>query len=384
MLIVPKDLGELFELSGAQFQNFVTALVIEDAISCRLKLTDIDADYRTNHPDGGCDIFVAKGQNHSAISLIPAAPSIWSIKAGVNGIDPAKLRSELMQPSHQRLRQHLKKGHVYVWCALEPAGQTDRKAMRDKAVRVALHLGIDSELIRFVWNEHLCLALNRFPNLIARYLPKVHSVIRPMVTLSMWRDESPDKRGFNVPFVSVPGSEELQVRIRAHLLGKTGDAVLHLAGLSGIGKTRTTIESCTTSAELSDTLYIGAFSKIDQDLWRRLAESHLRLIIDEVPLEEVTHLQDRFAGRGDQIRIISIGPAPRGQARRQRDPMLQQLEPPDERTGVLAVVEAAAPDLAGDVQRGIAHFAGQDLISSAPGGGDEKEWRIQRSASPRL
>jgi len=61
MLVSPEDLRELADVSGAPFQRFVTALVLEEALGCGLKLTDIDADYRTNHPDGGCDIFHREG-----------------------------------------------------------------------------------------------------------------------------------------------------------------------------------------------------------------------------------------------------------------------------------------------------------------------------------
>lgn len=363
MLVVPEDLRELAEESGSRFQRFVTALVLNEATAAGLNPIDIDADYRTSHPDGGCDIFVAKGQSRSTISLIPLEPSIWSIKAGTNGINPNKLASELQAKSHPRLRQHLKDGHVFFWCALEPAGQNERQAMRIKADKVAKKIGVEPTLIRFVWNDHLATVVNRYPNLFAELLPHLYEVIRPMATLEQWKVESPDKKGLSVPFVNIPGSHELQERIKTHLLGTSGESVFHIAGLSGIGKTRTTIEACLATAELSNTLYIGSFAEVRKELWRRLHEPsvHIRLIIDEVPLEQLTGLQERFATSGDRIRIVSIGPAPRGQARRQRDLLLQQLEPPNEATGVLPIVEAAAPDLTSDVRRSIAHYSSHDL-----------------------
>lgn len=362
MLVEPGDLRELFEPSGDRFQKSVTAIVLEEALSCGLNRIDVDADYRTNHADGGCDIFVGKGQTKSTTALIPDKPSIWSIKAGKNGIDPDKLSDELYDEGHAGLRQHLASGDVYFWCALEPAGQVERKAMRDRAERIAAKLGVDPELIRFVWNDHLCGVLNRYPNLIVRFLPRLYPVIEPMTTLAQWSAESPDKKGLKIPFVDLPGGGNLRSRIGSHLLGNSGNAVFHLAGLSGIGKTRIAIDTCLQDHRLADTLYVAAHSQISKELWRRLNDStRVLLIIDEVPLEELTRLQDRFEGCGDRIRIVSIGPATRGETRRPRDPMLHLLEPPDETTGVLPVVSAAGSDLAEDVRQSIAHFSGHDL-----------------------
>jgi hypothetical protein len=158
--------------------------------------------------------------------------------------------------------------------------------MRDKADGLASELDVDPSLIRFVWVDHLCSFLNNHLNLVGEYLPALHSVIKPMVTLTQWADESPDRKGLQVPWVPVPGSDDVRERVRAHLLGNSRDAVLHLAGLSGIGKTRTAIEACSADGALSNTLYIGDFAQIGNELWRRLREpsAHVHLIIDEVPL----------------------------------------------------------------------------------------------------
>jgi hypothetical protein len=363
MLVTPEDLRELSDESGASFQRFVAALVVQEAIGCGLNPTDVDADYRVNFPDGGCDIYVRKGRTLNTASLIPVQPSIWSIKAGKNGVDPSKLAGELKDQAHPRLREHIQNGNIFVWCGLEPCGQNVRKKMREKADALAQELHVDKELIQFVWDDHLCHFLNNHLNLVGEYLPSLHKIIEPMTTLSQWTHESPDRKGLQLAWVPVPGVTEIRDRIRAHLLSNTNDAVFHLAGLSGIGKTRTAIEACSGEATLSNTLYIGSFAQISNELWRRLSASRcqVRLIIDEVPLDELTRLQDRFSGRGDLIRIVSIGPAPRTQARRQRDTMLQQMDPPDETAGVLLVVNAAAPELAEDVRKSIAHFAGHDL-----------------------
>ncbi|MGA2498260.1 MAG: hypothetical protein ABSH20_10995 [Tepidisphaeraceae bacterium] len=363
MLVEPEDLGELDDPSGSRFERVVKLLVREEVLACGLNPKDVDWDYRTNYADGGCDIFVSKGQTQSTASMIPGRPSIWSLKAGANGIDPSKFATELNDPVHTRLRQHLKDGDIYVWCALSPAGQNKRKDMKSKADELAKALSFDSNLIQFVWVDHLCDFLNRHLNLVCECLPKLYGVIKPMVTLQQWADESPDKHDLRVPWISVPGSGETQQRVKTHLLANSGDAVLHLAGLSGIGKTRTVIETCQSDPLLSNTLYIGDFAQIGRELWSRLREprTFVRLIIDEVPLGQLTNLQDRFEELGNRIRIVSIGPAPRTQARRQSDPMLRQMEPPDTATGVLPVVTSAAPELTQDVRQSIAHFAGHDL-----------------------
>jgi hypothetical protein len=69
-------------------------------------------------------------------------------------------------------------------------------------------------------NDHL--------NFVGECLPALHSVIKPMVTLAQWADESPDKKGLEVPWAAVPGGNQIQDRVKTHLLSNSGDAVLHL------------------------------------------------------------------------------------------------------------------------------------------------------------
>src|SRR5687767_5491255 len=146
MLIEAKDLQDQLGSGGGQpFERFMYDLVAAEAKIHRIPINKIDWDYRTNCPDGGCDIFIDHTHIDPAPLLIPCWPSIWSLKSGPEGIESSALRKELTDSKHTRLREHLTKGHAYVWCALQSASQAKRIKMSQERDRLATELEFDPQ-----------------------------------------------------------------------------------------------------------------------------------------------------------------------------------------------------------------------------------------------
>src|SRR5262249_25411613 len=158
--------------------------------------------------------------------------------SGVQGADPAALRHEIRDPRHTELQDCLRRGHKYVWCALQHLSQGDRDAMEAAARAIEEELGLQPQQIEFRWNEALTPILNEHPNLIAAPLPGVASRLRNLQTLREWQAGP----GFAVPWVDFGGRSAVCRWVREHLLSREGDNVLHIAGFSGVGKTRTVLE----------------------------------------------------------------------------------------------------------------------------------------------
>ena len=362
MFVEPRDLVEELRGGGGEpFESFMRSLIGAEAATHGISENDIDWDYRTNCPDGGCDIFIRKGHGQAKPKFIPAAPSIWSLKGGDDGIEAATLRAELNSEPHDRLREHLTDGDVYVWCVLQPVSQPKRKKFYDEVEHLAAKIGFRPSQIEFRWNV-LAPILEAHWNLIIRHLPKLGRTLRVGVPLEFWPRESPDSRGFDVNWVSFSGRDSLKKRIQAHLLQKGGDAVLHIGGLSGIGKTRTAIQACLDDERLTSTLYVPRCSSLEDEplFLRRIQDSvrSIRFVIDEVPLAEYQRLSDRFRDCGDRVRIVTLGPARRGE--RSRASVLI-MEEPDTAEGVLRIVQEAGPSLPEAVQRSIAENSAHDL-----------------------
>ena len=139
--------------------------------------------------------------------------------------------------------------------------------------------------------------------------------------------------------------------------------MLHIAGLSGIGKTRTVFEACRDDDELRGVLYVPAFPSFTNELQRYL-ESPGRVamvVIDEMPLNQLDSFIGQVEEFTDRLRFATIGPAPRGGSRRPGDPNLLLLSEPQTEGGVLQVVRGAGHGLPGPVLESIAAMSAHDL-----------------------
>jgi len=364
VLVEPRDLVDALKGRGGDaFEAFVRRLVHAECRRHQIPDTEIDWDYRAACRDGGCDIFVQTGHNDANPRFIPNRPSLWSLKSGADGTKASKLAKEIHAKRHDRIRKHLKDGNTYVWCALQPILQEQRDAMYHKRDELATKLGFDPKHILFVWNDALALLLESHPCLIPEFLPDLAHRLRGILTIDQWRQESPDGRGLSVDWVSLDGRDDLKRRIQEHLLAREGTPVLHIAGISGIGKTRSVLQACLDNGELGNTLYAPDLAMLSPEFLRHVESKDVcvRLIIDEVGLEDFGHLAYRFRDMQERVRLLTIGPARRAERKRALDPMLIILDEPDAEKGVLDVVVHAAPSLQLDVQQSIAHVAGHDL-----------------------
>jgi hypothetical protein len=344
---------------GGEFEELLYDLVVAEASRCGIRPSDIIWDPRPNVGDGGRDIKILTGHNIPNHPFIPQRPSIWSAKSGEDGLKPSKLEDEITAPNHPKIREHLRNGNPYVWCALPAAKHDPKEAMKQKVKAIAAEGPFfDPKQVEFRWESDLCSILNNYPGIIAKHFPKIARRMEGILTLRDWERE--DRTGFAVPWVDFSARSQIRDEIRKHLRSRSGPNVLHIAGLSGIGKTRTVLEACRGERDLSTVLYIRRYDEFSAGFLRHLRDNPVRVVVvvDEVQLVEVHPFISRVQDFEQRLRFVTIGPAHRGD----RDQgQIRILRVPETESGVLEVIRQIESELPDAVLASIAQFAAHDL-----------------------
>lgn len=360
MRVFPRDLNKLFG-QGHDFEQLLYDLVMAEARRHKLPSSAISWDPRTNVGDGGRDIVIS-GSHTDAVVLIPQDFSIWSAKSGKSDLTPGKLKAEIENPAHRTLRDHLDGGGVYVLCTPHPAHHDDGATLREAFVTLSTTDGTAQyrpEQFLLYSAPQICDALNRDESLIRSHFPEIAHLYNGCVSAAAW--EPKDLLGPSPEFAPVGGRAAIIERIRAHLRSTEGPSLLHIGGLSGVGKSRLAHEAVRNQAEFNAALYVERFSR-DTVGWldqlKARDPSCVMAIVDETPLEEVSAMAARL-GEDPRLRVVSIGPARRGE-RPQGEHFLVVSEP-ETTAEVLPIVTLAGQGLPKNVLESIADNASHDL-----------------------
>lgn len=358
MLLQPDDFYEIFGAGGERFERMIKDLVRTEARRLGFAENDIDWDQRTNVGDGGCDIYVKKGHADTS-SFLPITRTSISLKSGDDGTKSNTFKKEV--EGHPTIINRLKGGESFLWCCPRPISQPKRKEFEDQAIELANQIPCDKDLFKFLWIDAMSECIARSPHLIAGHMPNVWKRLEGLTLIENWQpdDREPVR---NVPnWIDFDGRNALKLEIKQHLSGKNANRLLHIAGLSGSGKTRTVIEACRDDPGLAKVVYCPAFSSpvVERMLTHLNAtDGRALLIIDEVPLDEYEILARRIERIPETVRVVSIGPGKANE--RQREGILI-LAPPSSEDSVAAVAREAGGGLGENVIQSIAKFAGKDL-----------------------
>ncbi len=343
---------------GRPFEELLYDLIVAEASRHGIPPSMIEWDHRTWMRDGGRDIVVRCGHGDPNPRFIPQRQSIWSAKSGKGGIQPASLKEELTLANHDKVREHLRGGGVYVWCALQPTNDPD--AMRDMVKEVAAEYIFNPELVEFRWLPNLTTILNDHPGLIRKHFAPIDKHFEGARNFQEWEQEN--REGFSVEWVDFSSRSHDRDRIRDHLRSRKGMNVLHLAGLSGVGKTRTVFEACRGQHDLESVLYLPRATTYDSLLHHltRNEQVSALVVIDEFPLGEMGAIRSRVRDFAHRLRFVTISAARRND-QDQPSHNIFFLSEPETRTGVLEIVRRAGHDLAEPVLESIAKHSAHDL-----------------------
>lgn len=360
MQVNAKDL-ELLHSRGEDFEQLLHDLVAAEAFRHKLPLHAVSWDPNVYRSDGGRDVLVTQ-RHDDADYFIPRERSVWSAKSGAAGLDSSAMIRELNHNAHEPLRQHLNAGGIYVWCTPRAAGHDIAEEFKAAFATITKPDGSPSysptQLI-FYSASQLATVLNKYPAIVSKYFPHLPHIFRSCCPIAAW-DPTGDS-GCRTPFVSSPARYALIDRVRSHFSSYEGNGVLHIAGLSGVGKTRVVHEAVKGRLELASALYVPQYDPSVRDTIRNLKTrdpSRLFLVLDEVPMADYAVLSREFDS-DTQVRIVTIGPAPRDAASRLSSVLI--VSPPDTASDVLPVLQESGNGLSGPVLASIADRASHDL-----------------------
>lgn len=303
-------LRQIGEDNRGRWEEFVHRLIIEVAPCLGIQLTNISRDSRTDVGDGGVDISISSGAARPN-TWIPCAPSIWSVKSGKDGLKPTTIRKEVEKRPH--IINHLKADRFFCYVIARPSTVEQRDRLREAANKIAAKHGFSPDNITIYALDHLRTWLEQSPLVIASHFPE-HAVRLGQNLTAFTRSAHCD---IDVPFVEFGNRQQFVEQVRAHLLGNgQDDALLHVAGISGIGKTRIAIEaSRTIDNQGASSLYYSDVEKFESFLQYVSQNVSLsaRVVVDDVSIEKFVKLQRELRGYGQRLRVVSIGHAHIGQ-----------------------------------------------------------------------
>ena len=239
---------------------------------------------------------------------------------------------------------------------------TDEKS--DKPFRKTL-IGAISELLNN--SEEVLSGINLLYEKISSIERKIEAAApavkfpdlpRGWKTLAEWRRLD---RNRDVTWVEFGDRARLVEEIRRHLLATSGNNVLHLAGWSGIGKTRSTRQACEDLA-LEGVLYFPTLDAFKSDFEDHLTRNEgigAAIVIDEVEIEEFASLQTRLQDFRDRLRVVTIGGGTSKSVIFREG--VKWVSLPDSTTDVTKVIRASDPDLSAEQAQNIADWCDHDL-----------------------
>lgn len=360
MHVNANDLAQLLS-RGADFEQLLYDLVAAESFRHKLPLHAVLWDPNVYRGDGGRDVLITQ-EHHDNETFLPQKRSVWSAKSGKDSLNCNTFLSELQSDAHEPLRELLNAGWVYVWCtplAAEHDIAQKFKAAFNAITRTAGAPCYSPEQLIIYSASHLAEVLNRYPAILRKHFPYLPHIFRACRPISEWNPAADS--GIQAPYVSSPARDELIERVRNHFVSYDGYGVLHIAGLSGVGKTRAVYEAVKDCPGLASTLYVSQYDSSVRDIIRNLKArnpARLLVVLDEVPMADYALLSREFDSDA-QVRIVTIGPARRDATPQSGRVLI--MPPPDTATDVLPVLEATGNSLSGPVIASIAERASHDL-----------------------
>lgn len=170
-----------------------------------------------------------------------------------------------------------------------------------------------------------------------------------------------DRRLNNSSWVDFENSDNIINNIASHFLGNDENNVLHIIGRSGIGKTRTILRACQQICSLEHVLYFKSYKSLGNEFIERIKQDDsavVRLVIDDISLEEWERLNREFYDYYETVRIVTIGVVPENKQNQIEGLLI--VEPPSD-TDILRLIESTDPSLSQDDKQYLMGLCNKDL-----------------------
>ncbi|CAI8826852.1 putative TIR domain-containing protein [Priestia megaterium] len=170
-----------------------------------------------------------------------------------------------------------------------------------------------------------------------------------------------DRRLNNSIWIDFEHSDRIIDSITSHFLGADENNVLHIIGRSGIGKTRTILRACQQTSDLEYVLYFRSYKSLGNEFIQHIKQNDsiaVKLVIDDISLEEWERLNREFYDYYETVRIVTIGVVPENKQNQIEGLLI--VEPPSN-TDILKLIENTDPSLSEDDKQYLMSLCNKDL-----------------------
>ncbi|GAA4458907.1 ATP-binding protein [Novipirellula rosea] len=363
MKVTEKEVAQTFSGESAKAEQLVNSLLRSIGRKVGLGASDVDWDRRISVGDGGRDLIVHADLSHDGEAFLPQKKSYWSVKSGKDGLSKPTFRAEIRD--HEQIQKWLVDGNTFVWCSLHDSTSDERQAIKDDVATLVDEFSgsFDAEQFEFRWIEEIAEAINLNPGVIFRHMPDFAARFEHLVSLDEWSRNDPRQ----TDWVNFADREVIVSQIIDHF-NSTGEAnVLHIAGLSGIGKTRAVREACQRYSDqyAVDVLYCESYTELESrrhNLFRLFHADprNALLVFDEVALEKCSDLDGQLASLHKSVRAVTICPSRRQPYTGNRQNICVMSEPADAGE-VYEVIKQNGLGLREELLRSVAARSAHDL-----------------------
>jgi len=280
---------------GNSFTVFVNRLLTSETQAAGLAGTSLRASYRDNIGDEGVD---AELDSEVSTNWIPAGESAWQFKAG--DLKPAACRTELRGATFAH--EILRRGGQYrlVLGAFLTPNKLDKRRAALLEEAEALGLAVDSESIKILHADSLATWAESFPALAV--WPVLGGNGHGTLTFENWAASNTH----TAAFVESEERTTIQESIRGLVAGD-GTLDLRLTGVSGIGKTRLTLETFRDSGLEDLIVYLKADATPHTVLTHLLSQGRTAIVVvDECTRDQHKSLAELIPA-GSALRLVTIG-----------------------------------------------------------------------------
>ncbi len=255
-------------------------------------------------PDGGRDLVVREG-SWNPNSLIPAQPSIWSAKAGADGKKPSTLQGEI--DSHEKVIKHLESGGFFRYAVLQQCSQEERDNLTEKATSICHARELAEGAVTVVFNNNLSTCVARSPSLIPQHMPMLALRLGTAAcSVDRW---IADCRSGSFEYQPIQQRNNLADRIALLLEGDPDVRFIHVAGWSGVGKSRLVAEVVDASRRRDLVVVYKTWEGFCGGLLTSIESGQVTagtIIVDEVDVSDIGRLAKLCEMRSG-LRLVSIG-----------------------------------------------------------------------------
>ncbi|MFO0940143.1 MAG: hypothetical protein U0930_05190 [Pirellulales bacterium] len=363
MKVTEKEVVDAFSGESAKSEQVINTLLRSIARRVGLGASDVDWDRRISVGDGGRDVIVHADHSHDGEKFLPQKRSYWSIKSGKDGLDKSTFRSEVRD--HEGIQKWLVEGNVYVWCSLHDSTSDERQAIKDDVAYLVdeFNGSFEESQFEFRWIDSITEAINLNPGTIIRHMPEYAKRFENLISLDEWARGDPG----NTEWVNFADRESLISHVINHFNSTSTTNVLHIAGISGIGKTRLVREACERYSDKYslDVLYCASYADIESNRHQLFRPFHFDprsalLVLDEVGLDQCALIDQDLASLHDTLRVVTICPSQRQPYTGNRQNIIV-LPEPENADSVYAVISQNGAGVREEILRSVAERSDHDL-----------------------